>query len=139
MSGHKILLKFIGIVILFSLTNCCTTKNNIADEKQGMVGKKALIPLSQGMAEVICNVQEIFEKNNKLYCKIEINSVKRYGPGTQPIGVGSVMELELNENQKEKLKIFESNNEISNITIAQLRGGMGQEQKNSWKIINIKH
>ena len=138
MSNPKIFFTLLGIVILFSLTNCCTTKDNVKDEKQMILNKNAPLPLAPGTAEVSCSIEETFEKNNKSYCKIKINSVKRYGSGTQPIGVGSVIQLELNDNLKEKLEISRSNNQSSNITIVQLMGGKGQEKNNSWKIIKIE-
>lgn len=137
MFNPKSLLILLGIVMLFSLTNCCTTKNEIKDEKEMMLSKIASPALAPGTAEIKGSIEEIFEDNNKTFCKIKVSSVEKYGPATQPIGVGSLMKLELNKSDKEILEVNKSKDRISNITIIQLKGGMGQVQTNTWKIINI--
>ena len=137
MFNPKSMLILLGIVMLFSLTNCCTTNNEIKDDKEMTLSKKVSPALAPGTAEIKCSIEEIFEDNNKSFCKIKVSSVEKYGPATQPIGVGSLIKLELKKSYKEILEANKSKDIISNITIIQLKGGMGQAQTNAWKILNI--
>jgi hypothetical protein len=122
-------------MILF--TNCCTTKSELKENNTIIKKQSVPIPLAPGTAQISGKIIEIFEKDNISYCKIKVNEIKEYGPSTKLIGVGSEIELEIKNDFKESLKDSQLNNNEVNLTIVSLQGGMGQELKSYWKIINL--
>lgn len=129
--------------LLFSFTNCCTTKNELKEEKKveatDLKKEYAPIPLAPGTAEVCGLITSIVDKDGLSLCKLNVNEVKRYGPSTKPIGVGSEIEFQIKENHLEKLNEFLSNKNEVTVTIAILRGGIGQEPFSGWKLIKINY
>ncbi len=133
------ILFYLFAILLF--TNCCTTKNEFKDEKTNkavnLEKDNAPIPLAPGTAEVSCAITEIIKINDRSTYKIKVHEVNRYGPATKPIAVGSEINLETNDNYMEKLNNFFSNKNEVTLTIEILRGGIGQELFNSWKLVKI--
>jgi len=139
MFSSKMLKGLVLTTILFTITNCCTTQNDLKEEEISMAKKNNnnIISPAPGTAEVKCIVTDIFEKENKLFCSIKVKSVEKYGSSTKPISANSEMELEFKESHKEKLDSAKSNKEELLITIVSKPGGMGQENDTNWRIIKI--
>ncbi|MCB9248509.1 MAG: hypothetical protein H6613_08165 [Ignavibacteriales bacterium] len=78
----------------------------------------APIPLAPGTAEIICNVKEMYEKEDKSFAEIKVNEIKEYGPATRPIAVGTVLVLEIKEDYINKFEELKSSNSEIEITIA---------------------
>lgn len=137
MLSTKILKSLVAMSILFTLTNCCTTQNELKEEEISMAKKNNIISPAPGTAEVKCIVTDIYEKEKKSFCVIKVNSVQKYGSSTKPISANSELELEIKDFHKEKLDSAKVNNEELVITIATLPGGMGEENVTKWRIIKI--
>jgi hypothetical protein len=135
----KLVFILFGAVIIISLTNCCASKNEIENGKEKVLKTNAPIPLSPGTAEINCTIEDLFHRDNKELCSVRVISVERYGSSISPIGAGIVINMEFNENDKTKLEKLREEGTHTKLTVMQLRGGMGQEFKNSMKIIKINN
>ncbi|MBK8944757.1 MAG: hypothetical protein IPM32_05720 [Ignavibacteriae bacterium] len=137
MFPQKIFKSLAILSILFTFTNCCTTKNELKEEEISMVKKNNIMAIAPGTAEVLCTVTNIYEKENKSFCSVKVNSVKKYGPATKPISANSEIHIELKDSFKEKIDSARLNNEEILITIASTPEAMGQENNVSWRIIKF--
>lgn len=134
---RNILILLLMIILLFTLTNCCTTKNDLKDEGMKNISHNAELSPSPGNAQINCSVQDLFSKGNKSYCKIKVSSVLKYGSGTRPIGSGSILELEYNDDMNNDLQSIISKNDDVKLLIAEVPSGMGMENSSSYRIIKI--
>lgn len=130
------------IILIFSLTQCCTTRNEIKQEGNNTVNKNnfAPRPLPPGSAKVTCTILNIFEKEGKNFCIVQIDTVHGYGPSTRPIGIGSKMELELNSNIENKSdntpqNLFKTNSKYKFI-LSIFDNKFDKSDDKSWKIIS---
>ena len=140
MKMYEVLFFITVSIVLFSLTQCCTSQNTDKERKEITNIKDFARPLPYGSAKVSCMILGKYEKDGKIFCVAQIDTVLGYGSGTKPIGVGSTMDLELSE--KLLSKSTKSQNEIFKINsrqkllLAYMHNGINQNEINPWKIIS---
>lgn len=127
-------------ILVFSLTQCCSSLNNNKEEKV-IINNKDISkrPLTYGSAKVVCTILRKDEKDDKVFCTAKIDTVLGYGPGTKPIGIGSIVELELSEKLVDKTAkslndLFKINSRHK-LLLAFIPKGFSHNNKD-WKIIS---
>ena len=129
------------LIIIFSITQCCSIPNNNKEDK--IINNRELSkrPLPHGSAKVACTILRNFEKDDKIYCVAKIDTVLSYGTGTKPIGIGSTLELEfreklLSKSAKSKNDLFKINSHHI-ILLTVIKNGFNNDQ--DWKILSIEN
>ncbi len=141
MKLSHVLFLFVITILFFSLNQCCSSQNTNREEKDILKNKNfAKRQLPYGTAKVACTILQKFEKDDKVFCIAQIDSVLGYGSGAKPIGIGSKMELEINE--KLIVKTGASLNDIfkinsrHNLLLTSSPYGVNHTNNKLWKIIS---
>jgi hypothetical protein len=128
-------------LLTLSLSQCCTSQNTNKEEKEILNNKIfAKQQLPYGTAKVSCTILQKFEKDDKIFCVAQIDTVLGYGSGTKPIGIGSKMELEISE--KLVVKPAGSLNDLFKIKsrhkllLTSSPSGVSHTNNKYWKIIS---
>jgi len=136
----KMLHMTITLFTFFLITNCCTTKTDMVENK-GKKYSENVSSLSPGSAKVSCNLLEVIEDGNNYTCKIKIVEVYGYGSATMPISVGTSINAGMANNLEigsENLNHYMSSSKILNVELKQQQNRkLGAQKSVNWLIVGI--
>ena len=143
MKLNKVYFSLFGILVLLFLSQCCALKEQVEDSK--LFPKRTNYPppsLSPGTAKVTATIIKLTKDNSKIFGLFKIDTVHAYGPSTRPIGVGSRLNIEFNDNllidnQKNISEVFQPETKHK-LTISYSLTTFKRDQAPPWQIIGIK-
>lgn len=129
------------LLAFFLVTNCCTTKTDVADKN---IVSNQLVPLSPGSAKISGNIIEIIEDGSNYLCKLKVIEVLGYGSATTPVSVGSTIMANIDNTlvststQKEKYYKYKSTlKELGIVLKKRTNKRLGSKQSSSWLVVSI--
>ncbi len=131
------------IIVIFQLFvyQCCTSKSEIKDVNKYIRNNYPPPSLSHGTAEVTATILKLITEKSKVVGLFKIDTVHGYGPSTPPVGVGSILNIEISKTLLEHMgrkisKIFKRGTQHK-LTIGLSISASKLDKAETWQIEKI--
>jgi len=135
MKAKKSVLASLFLLLGLNLFSCCSSKSEeLKHFEDGKMIHKKSIP--HGSADVKATVMNYLEENNFIKTKLKIEEVYEYGAGTQPLPVGTLLDISIPKSEFNNLSIKPKNGETISLRISVNRS-FNKNTSADWKYVML--